>query len=266
MHASLYRLGAAGKLSAMRFSASNKTFKLECKLDAGKQKQCQSCYKQLPFTALPDKVQQGIFIFFFSRPQLFMTEKAGRQAGILGFHFRHEKGHLGLVSFSCAAFFFREGFHKCFYIQLTADPRPRLRAINAAQWEDLHLKKITPRKYATWPFALNNIAALHWEDLWETPSRREKGSADQTSIRSFKFHSGGEERGLGSRLPGKKTTWQHSSPGDFLLTIRAGKKKKPKQTVRPFISGADTGPCTGRLIHNSQQICVEVDYRLRQQV
>lgn len=41
-----------------------------------------------------------------------MTEKAGRQAGILGFHFRHEKGHLGfqmMVSFSCAAFF-RKGF------------------------------------------------------------------------------------------------------------------------------------------------------------
>lgn len=40
MHASLCRLGAAGKLSAMRFGASNKTFKLECKLNAGKQKQC----------------------------------------------------------------------------------------------------------------------------------------------------------------------------------------------------------------------------------
>lgn len=38
MHASLYCLGAAGKLSAMHFSASNKTFKLEFKLNTGKQK------------------------------------------------------------------------------------------------------------------------------------------------------------------------------------------------------------------------------------
>lgn len=39
MHAALYHLGAAGKLSAMHFSASNKTFKLEFKLNTGKRKQ-----------------------------------------------------------------------------------------------------------------------------------------------------------------------------------------------------------------------------------
>lgn len=39
MHASLYCLVAAGKLSAMRFTASNKTFKLEFKFNTGKQKQ-----------------------------------------------------------------------------------------------------------------------------------------------------------------------------------------------------------------------------------
>lgn len=72
---------------------------------------------------------------------------------------------------------------------------------------------------------------------------------------------------------GKKEDWVQGCLGKRLRGSTAclviffslsGQEKK--KTVRPFISGADTGPCTGRLIHNSQQICVKVDYCPRQQV
>lgn len=66
-------------------------------------------------------------------------------------------------------------------------------------------------------------------------------------IRNWSGHSNstleGNKWGLGSRLPGKKTTWQHSQPLDFIL-----------ETVRPFISNTDTILHTSRL--RSDPVCV----------
>lgn len=85
--------------------------------------------------------------------------------------------------------------------------------------------------------------ALHTENLWKNsiPTRKRLFWLEIDQV--IQIPPWRETKGIGgSRLPGKKTTWQHSLPHDFILAITA-----EKQTVQPFISNTDTILHTSRL-------------------